>query len=192
MLRSMNGVPIRTRDAEATRARILAAAQTVFSTRGYAEAGVREITALAAVNPSLVNRYFGSKEGLFEAALEAALNVGYLTDAGHAEFGRRVVDTFLEGRGEVNPLPMLVFAAADAGAKAIALRLLADRIVTPLAGWLGGAEAEARAARIMVIATGFFTFRLLLPLAPLAEELSPGTRDWLAQSLQAIVTPSAT
>ena len=48
------------RDATRTRAAILHAAQQAFSTKGYLDTGVREITAAAGVNPALVSRYFGS------------------------------------------------------------------------------------------------------------------------------------
>lgn len=181
------------RDAERTAADILRAAQQVFSSRSYSEAGVREITALANVTPALVNRYFGSKERLFEAALKDALDVRYLIDGDRAGFGRRLADLFIDGDGRaddgdaVNPLPMLVMATSDSGARAVALRVLNDEIMVPLAGWLGGDDAEDRAARLIAVATGFFTFRVLLPLAPLSGEVSPGMRRWLAETLQAVV-----
>ncbi|HEX7036864.1 MAG TPA: TetR family transcriptional regulator [Pseudomonadales bacterium] len=181
----------RSRDAERTAADILRAAQQVFSTRSYSEAGVREITALANVTPALVNRYFGSKEKLFEAALADALDVRYLTEGDRADFGRRLASLFIDGRGGdehgVNPLPMLVMATSDAGAREVALRLLNEQIMEPLVAWFGGPDAEDRAAQLVAVATGFFTFRLLLPLEPLAGDVSPAMRRWLAETLQAIV-----
>lgn len=187
----MNTPARRSRDAERTAADILRAAQRVFSTRSYSEAGVREITALANVTPALVNRYFGSKEKLFEAALADALDVRYLTEGDRETFGRRLTSLFIDGgRGDgagVNPLPMLVMATSDAGAREVAVRLLNEQIMQPLVAWFGTADAEDRAAQLVAVATGFFTFRLLLPLAPLAGEVSPGMRRWLADALQAIV-----
>ena len=50
-----------TRDADRTKAAILFAAQQIFAEKGFSEAGVRDITARAGVNPSLVSRYFGGK-----------------------------------------------------------------------------------------------------------------------------------
>jgi len=46
----------RQRDAERTRAALLIAARTLFSTRGFANTGVREVAELAGVNSSLVGR----------------------------------------------------------------------------------------------------------------------------------------
>jgi TetR/AcrR family transcriptional regulator len=60
----------RTRDAEATKARILEAARSVFAAKGYNAARVDEIVALARVNKRMVYHYYGSKEGLYLAVLE--------------------------------------------------------------------------------------------------------------------------
>ncbi|MFW6093311.1 MAG: TetR family transcriptional regulator [Pseudomonadota bacterium] len=189
----MNVRARRTRDSGRTARAILEAAQRVFSSRSYSEAGVREITAVAGVNPALVNRYFGSKEKLFEAALADALDASVLTSGSRQGFGRRLADLFIDGvRGQeggeaVNPLPMLVFATSDTAARDVALRLLRLRVLAPLIEWLETEDAEERAARLVAVATGFFTFRVLLPLEPLTGEVSVETREWLARTLQDIV-----
>ncbi|SHJ27668.1 TetR/AcrR family transcriptional regulator [Desulfofundulus thermosubterraneus] len=59
----------RTRDAGATKARILEAARSVFAAKGYNAARVDEIVALARVNKRMVYHYYGSKEGLYLAVL---------------------------------------------------------------------------------------------------------------------------
>jgi len=48
-----------------TRRRILAAAGTLFSSRGYEQVTIRDIAAAADTDPALVIRYFGSKNDLF-------------------------------------------------------------------------------------------------------------------------------
>ena len=60
------------RDAEVTKARILAAAKTAFATGGLGGARVDEIAELADANKRMIYHYFDSKEGLFQAVLEAA------------------------------------------------------------------------------------------------------------------------
>ncbi len=62
----------RTRDAEATRARILAAAKAEFAANGLGGARVDEIALRADANKRMIYHYFGSKEGLFQAVLEDA------------------------------------------------------------------------------------------------------------------------
>ncbi len=60
------------RDAEATRARILAAAKKVFSKSGLGGARVDDIAERANANKRMIYHYFGSKEELFQAVLEEA------------------------------------------------------------------------------------------------------------------------
>jgi AcrR family transcriptional regulator len=62
-------VPTATRDAEATRARLLAAAIDEFAAHGIAGARVDRIARAAGANKQLIYAYFGSKDGLFDAAL---------------------------------------------------------------------------------------------------------------------------
>src|SRR3954469_2293786 len=60
----------RRHDAQASREALLDAAGELFDERGYHGATVREIGERAGVDPALIARYFGGKEGLYLAALE--------------------------------------------------------------------------------------------------------------------------
>jgi AcrR family transcriptional regulator len=60
------------RDAAATRARILDAALKEFALKGLDAARVEDIAELAGANRRMAYYYFGSKEGLYLAALEAS------------------------------------------------------------------------------------------------------------------------
>lgn len=59
----------RRHDAQASRAALLQAADALFDERGYEAATVRDIGDRAGVDPALIARYFGGKEGLYLAAL---------------------------------------------------------------------------------------------------------------------------
>ena len=50
---------------------MLAAARTAFAERGYDAATIRGIATAAGVDPALVHHYFGNKDKLFLAAVEA-------------------------------------------------------------------------------------------------------------------------
>ncbi|MCR9096951.1 MAG: TetR family transcriptional regulator [bacterium] len=65
------GTSGRPRDAAASRATILAAATEAFAEKGLGGARVDEIAARAGVNKALLYHYFGNKEALFVAVLEA-------------------------------------------------------------------------------------------------------------------------
>lgn len=61
----------RTRNPDVTRARILAAAMEEFSNRGLPRARTEDIAARCKINKRMIYYYFGSKEGLYIAALES-------------------------------------------------------------------------------------------------------------------------
>jgi TetR/AcrR family transcriptional regulator len=60
----------RQRDADRSRAQLLAAALDEFAARGFAGARVHEIAAKAGLNKQLITYYFGGKEGLYHALIQ--------------------------------------------------------------------------------------------------------------------------
>ena len=64
--------PERTRDAERTRADILAVATREFADRGYAGARINEIADKTSTTKRMIYYYFGGKEQLYIAVLEQA------------------------------------------------------------------------------------------------------------------------
>ncbi|MEU4240543.1 TetR family transcriptional regulator [Actinoplanes sp. NPDC026619] len=64
----------RRRNAAQTRQLLMHKARVRFIRDGYAATTVRDIADDAGVNVALINRYFTSKEGLFEACLGMAVN----------------------------------------------------------------------------------------------------------------------
>jgi TetR/AcrR family transcriptional regulator len=87
-------------EAGTAREAILAAARQEFSAKGAAGARVNEIAARSGVNKQLIYYYFGSKEGLYAAALEAVygeireLEKGLLLDEESPEDAMRALVAF--------------------------------------------------------------------------------------------------
>jgi AcrR family transcriptional regulator len=179
---------VRQRDAPRTKAKILAAAQQAFAEIGYARAGIREIAAIADVSSTLLLRYYGSKAGLFEAALIDAVTPDVVFAAPRARFGAYVAAALSRSELDIKPPPMIAMAVADEEAREIATRVALQYSVTPLAKWLGGADAKGRAARIMTLAVGFVMFTRQIPLT--GARIDKKHTQWLAESLQAIVDES--
>jgi AcrR family transcriptional regulator len=71
MNRRKSAKPLRHRDADVTRAKILQAALVEFGSRGLPETRTDDIAARCKVNKRMIYYYFGSKEGLYLAALES-------------------------------------------------------------------------------------------------------------------------
>ena len=64
--------PIRKRDSERTRSALMKAALKEFAQHGFAGARIDRIANAAKCNMRMLYHYFGSKEGLYVAVLEAA------------------------------------------------------------------------------------------------------------------------
>jgi len=62
------------RDAEATRDRIRRAAIAEFSANGYGGGRIERVARAAGANVRMIYAYFGGKDGLFDAALAAAID----------------------------------------------------------------------------------------------------------------------
>lgn len=177
-----------TRDPHRTRHAILRAAQVAFSSRGYHEVGVREITAQAGVSVALVNRYFGSKEKLFEEALSIMLDTPEILNIPRDKFGESFLEILL-GSGNTGkaPLTMIMMASSDAGARAITRRLLVNLVFQPLADWFGPKEGSVRAARVMMMSAGFALYHDIYPLDVVTPVLDSTLREWFIQEFQSLV-----
>ncbi len=183
--------PTRQRDAERTRAAILNAAQTLFSTQGFAHTGVREVAELAGANPALVIRYFGSKEGLFRATLEQVLDISPMLRGDRRRFGVDMMAALIDSPNASGPLAMIILSANDPAAHAASVEFLQTKVLTPLARWLGPPDGRGRAARLNILWTGFLTSWKLLPIQALADARIASTRRWLEAATQAIVDEGA-
>jgi AcrR family transcriptional regulator len=91
----MAGQRDRHRRSDQTKARILKAARRLFSAEGYERSTIRAVAADADIDPSMVMRYFTSKEGLFAAAASFDLDLPDLTGVPRSERGRRLAEHYL-------------------------------------------------------------------------------------------------
>lgn len=178
----------RPRDAEQTRAEILHAARLLFATRGYANAGMREIASGAGITPALVVRYFGSKRDLFLAAIESDIGLAPFLGPDRATLGRHIARYFFsKPLRDVDTLSILLHAAGDPEVCDLATELLSTRVIQPLAKWLGPPRAEARAALLLAIISGTWLFRQALPMRAYAGGPDTALASCLAAQIQHVV-----
>ena len=102
------------RNAPLTKARILAAAQEAFSRSGYSQTGIRDIADMVGVSSTILLRYFGSKAGLFEAALLDLMHLDVMMPEDRSQFGRRVADLLVHPKLNISPHAMSVTDRAPA------------------------------------------------------------------------------
>jgi AcrR family transcriptional regulator len=180
--------PRRRRDAAATRSAIFEAATRRFAYQGYEHAGVREIAADAGVDAAMVNRYFGSKEGLFAEVIERALDIRYLVDGDRTTLAERLARRMVYGREDTaddSPIPLLLMlhSATEPHAAELIRTSLDRNVLRPLAECLDGPDAEVRAAMVIAQCMGFSTLNQVLRPRALVEAQQEELKCLLKESL---------
>jgi AcrR family transcriptional regulator len=176
------------RDKTRTREEILAAARRAFATRGYAQTGVREIAAAAGINSALVVRYFGGKQKLFVATIDADMALGPFIAGAREQLGRHIVDYLVhKPSSETDALAILLLGATDPSLSAALKRVVRQRLFDPLVAWLGGRDAPSRAALLLALVSGLWMYRRMLPLPPLTGAMDRAAAATLARMIQDLV-----
>lgn len=161
-----------------TKQSILDAARAVFAERGFDKASIRAIAAEAKVDPALVHHYFGTKEKLFLACMNAPIDP--------AELIPKALDGPRDEAGERLVRMALGVWDSPAGAAALGIfrsalsndwtaRLLREFVVTQVLRRamaeivLDPAEAQMRAALMATQMAGLLTARYVLKVEPVAS-----------------------
>ncbi|RKR75919.1 TetR family transcriptional regulator [Frondihabitans australicus] len=128
------------------RAAILSAATELFVEHGYAGASLRDIGRVADADASLVIHYFGSKEGLFLAAMRSVEGEHPLLDGPLDGLGERYIRFVLESGPSVRAGFLAVLRAGQTAKLSARMRELHEtNFVEPLESRLTGADVELRA-----------------------------------------------
>lgn len=179
-----------------TRAAVLTAAKEAFGTQGYAATSVRGIARTAGVDPALVLHFFGSKDGLFEAALELpvdpAILVSGLLDGGVEDLGERIVTTFLtvwdDTPGQGPMLAMLRSAVSHIDSADMLRELLLRVMLRPIALKAGGKDPDTRAALMASQLLGLALTRYVLRFEPVASAPADALAKLIGPTLQRYLT----
>ena len=184
-----------------TRSSILDAARTIFAEKGFDKASIRAIAAQAGVDPALVHHYFGTKDKLFLASMNAPMNPAELIPQALAgprdQAGERLI--------------RLVLSVWDSPAGAAALgmfrsalsnewtaRLLREFVVTQILRRavaelaLRPDEAPMRASLVATQISGLMVSRYVLKIEPLASADHEAVVAALAPNVQRFLTDPLT
>jgi AcrR family transcriptional regulator len=182
------------RTSQDTKAAILAAARERFGTAGFQAATIRAIAADAGIDPSMVMRYFGSKDQLFAAVAEFDLRFPDFTAIDRAQVGRSLVSHFLdrwEGSEDGDALVILLRSSAtndDAAQRmqqifSAQLQPLVESLV-PATDALEGAESGRRAGLIATQILGVAWCRFVLQLPPVVTMTRAEIVDSVGPTIQ--------
>ena len=180
----------RPRRSDATRSAILAAARERFAADGYDRATIRAIAAAARIDPSMVMRYYGSKEGLFAAAAEFELGLPDFGEVPREEVGARAAAYFLERWEDDDSLQALLRVGVTNEAAAARLRRIFTDQLAPVVARVvpPGVEADARAGLVASQVLGVALTRYVLRLPPVAAMGHDELVGWLGPTLQRYLT----
>lgn len=182
--------PTGPRRSDATRAAILEAARERFAADGYERATIRAIARDAGIDPSMVMRYYGNKEGLFAAASEFDLRLPEFGALPVRHAGAVLVSHFLDRWEQDDVLMALLRAAVTHDAAAERARAIFRDQLGPVALAMcpDPAEAPRRAALIASQILGMAMARYVLRLPPAVEMTREEVVGWLAPTVQRYLT----
>ena len=186
-----------------TKQSILEAARFAFAEKGFDKASIRAIASEAQVDPALVHHYFGTKEKLFLASMNAPINP--------AELVPKALEGPRDEAGERLVALVLSIWDSPAGAAAIGMfrsalsnewtaRLLREFVVTQVLRRaaaelsLNEQEAPMRAALMATQMAGLITARYVLKIEPLVSAppeqlvaaLGPNVQRFLTEPLPGV------
>ncbi|RDH78959.1 TetR/AcrR family transcriptional regulator [Mycolicibacterium moriokaense] len=157
------------RSSAETKAVILAAAKERFAESGFERATIRAIAADADIDPSMVMRYFGSKDQLFAAAADFDLQLPDLADVDRADIGARLVDYFMDRWERDEALVVLLRSStSNADAAGRMREIFAAQLMPAIAG-INPDRPDRRASLVATQMLGLALCRYVLRLPPIVE-----------------------
>ncbi|MEV0602609.1 TetR family transcriptional regulator [Streptomyces sp. NPDC050315] len=180
----------RPRRSDATRAAILDAARDRFAAEGYERATIRAIARDAGIDPSMVMRYYGNKEGLFAAATEIDLRLPDLTLVPRELLGERLVRHFLDVWEHDERLTGMVRVGVtvDAGAERVR-SIFRDQLAPVIAAVCPVPdEAAVRAALVGSQIIGMALARYVVRIPPAVGLSHDEVVAWLGPTVQRYLT----
>lgn len=169
-------IPQKPLRSDATRARILEAAREAFATLGYERATVRTIAEMANIHPSMVMRYYTSKEGLFTASSQFDLRLPDLSAVASDKAGEFIVKTFLdrwERLGAAGDLPALLrLSVTHPEGRNKAIAVFTEQVRPALTRVIRSGDAAIAAALIatQLVGVAFLRYVLQLPVVVALKE----------------------
>jgi len=176
-----------------TRAEVLDVARRRFLAQGYQAVTLRSVAAGAGVDVALVSYFFGSKKGLFGAAMALPANPPEVLlralPGDPATLAERVLTALLrvwDDPEQGGPLRVMAMAAVqDPDLSRLLKEVLEREMLDRIAEHIGGADARYRAGAFMTQLTGVVFARYVLRIDPVASMTSDELSRFLGPGLRA-------
>jgi len=179
----------RKRDAQATADRIRHCAQAVFHEKGYDAATTREIANRAGVNIALIKRYYGSKLGLFKAAVLPYLSIERFFTLPTDQLADAMADNYVhtEPMPDFDAFVVLLRSVSSPEAGPLMIEALEAQALVPLTKLLEGPDASARAILIATQLAGLILLFRIFQRTPKSEAEREAIRVRLRAYLTSLI-----
>jgi AcrR family transcriptional regulator len=178
------------RSSAETKAVILAAARERFAESGFERATIRAIAGDANIDPSMVMRYFGSKDQLFAAAADFDLQIPDLSDVESDQVGERLVAHFVD-RWEQDEIMVVLLRSSTTNADAAqSMQAIFATQLLPVIAGINSEEPIRRAGLVATQMLGLALCRYVLKLPPVVGMSREEIVSWLGPTIQRYLVSS--
>ncbi|MCA1188443.1 MULTISPECIES: TetR/AcrR family transcriptional regulator [unclassified Saccharopolyspora] len=181
----------RSRNAEQTRAELLAAARARFAADGYERTTLRAVAADVGIDPALVIRYFGGKQELFAAAADFTLDLPDLAGLAPDELAGALLPRFFAEWDRDGTFLALLRAATTSPTAAEKMREVFTAQVAPRLTAIAPDHPRQRAGLLGVFVIGLATSRYVLADPGVAEMGHEELTAWAAPIVRHVLTGPA-
>jgi AcrR family transcriptional regulator len=172
------------RSSAETKAVILAAARERFAESGFERATIRAIAADANIDPSMVMRYFGSKDQLFAAAADFDLDFPDLSAVAADQTGTALVGHFMNRWERDEALVVLLRSSTTNAEAAQRMQQIFAAQLLPEIVKVNAAEPARSAGLIATQMLGLALCRYVLKLPPVVAMSRDEVVAWLGPTVQ--------
>lgn len=178
------------RSSAETKANILAAARRRFAVDGYDRATIRAIAADADIDPSMIIRYYGSKERLFATAAEFDLRLPDLAGAPRDQVGEILTGHFLDRWERDDALTILLrTVVTNAAVTERFTAIFAEQLIPVVSRMTSDrASIPVRAALVATQVLGVALCRYVLELPPVVTLTREQLIAWIGPTIQRYLT----
>ena len=182
----------RKHDAEDTRARLVSAAQQAFTHAKFEDVNVRALAQGADANPALVNRYFGGKQGLFEACFADLPSDNPLQSIAiddWPEFLAQMMVGKMDSRVEFDPLLAMLRSSQSATVGGFVRETLQSNVIARLYELMPDVQArEAKGRALLAMVLGVDVIERMFEL-PYDQQAKLELKEVYRRAIAAIIMP---